>query len=62
METIWELLHRWLPVLQDSDWGGGLVEDGVDQEPAVARDVILPDILRAARDPGWKQPHGSAMV
>ena len=38
------LSGRWHPVLEERDRTSCLVQDRVDQEPAVARDIVLPTL------------------
>ena len=55
------LLRRRAPVLDQGN-GGGLVQDSVDQEPAVARDIVLQSrgIRSTAEDQRLKQRDGGA--
>ena len=64
-DEVRSLIRRGLPVLQDRDRGGGVVQDRVDQEAAVARDVVLPAlaiVYAAAEDVRVKQRHRRARL
>src|SRR5215468_5035468 len=53
------LLLRWRPVLEERD-GGGAFQDRVDQETAVASNVVLTALAAVhttAKNPCWKERH-----
>ena len=52
-----------LPVLNERDRGGNIVQEGVDQEAAIAGDVVIRshiEVCAASNDPHMKQRRRAA--